>query len=74
MLSTDRLRGNRYKLKQRSLCKHQRALSYCVGDTALAQAAQGLLLSPLLENLKKHPDMVLGNLLEVVLLEEGELD
>lgn len=45
-----------------------------MGDTALAQAAQGLLLSPLLENLKKHPDVVLGNLLEVVLLEEGELD
>lgn len=60
-----------YKIKYRKFHLNTRKLFYCEGDWALAQVTQVVMESPFLEFFKTCLYMVLGNLLWLLILQQG---
>ena len=64
MVPSDRTRGNRHKLKHRSLCLNIRKHFFTVRVTKhWHRLLRGVVESPSLEIFKNHMDMVLDSLL-----------
>jgi len=75
VVSSNRTRGNGHTLKHRWLHLKIRKHCFAVRETEhWHRLSRGVVESPSLKIFKNHPDMVLGNQLQMALFEQGDLD